>query len=263
MIDATFLHEQNSQSQTDLHIVLRLVPPKTMSGRRNDSGLGSSSAYHSQSSPHRRSMAIQDLLNPSVEERSSHSQYQHKGPALTGGPTYRTSLDIGTSRYSRSSPPRVSHRPRQSPPQVRRYARASSPQASRYSRPSPPSPALERPGSWRLLQTAQQRTHTPSSSTRFSGTRREFRPTYSEEEALFIWYHRVDLGLDWQDITNAYKRQFPERPREGPGGIQCKYYRCCAENNIPKVRERDKSASAVEEYGMKARTGLHYPWMRD
>lgn len=100
------------------------------------------------------------------------------------------------------------------------------------------------------------------SPPRTSGARREFRPTYSEEETLFIWYHRIDLGLDWGEITRLYNRQFPDRNRDGLGGIQCKYYRCCQDNNIPKVRERSRSASVVEDYGMRARTGLFYPWMR-
>ena len=103
---------------------------------------------------------------------------------------------------------------------------------------------------------------TRRSPARTAGARREFRPTYSEEETYFIWYHRIDLGIDWKEITKLYNRQFPHRSRDGPGGIQCKYYRCCSDYNIPKVRNRDRSASSVEEYGMEARTGLFFPWMR-
>lgn len=104
-----------------------------------------------------------------------------------------------------------------------------------------------------------------SSSSRSPGTkeRRQFRPTYSDEEVYFIWYYRIDLGYDWQDITNAYNAQFFDRPREGFGGIQCKYYRYCEEFGIPKVRDRDRGAPQVLEYGMRSRTGLSYPWMRD
>lgn len=101
-----------------------------------------------------------------------------------------------------------------------------------------------------------------SSSRQASRERRQFRPTYSDEEVYFIWYHRIDLGYDWQDITNAYNAQFPDRRREGFGGIQCKYYRYCEEFGLPKVRNRDRGASQVQEYGMRARTGLSYPWMR-
>lgn len=104
-----------------------------------------------------------------------------------------------------------------------------------------------------------------SVSPRSPGTkeRRQFRPTYSDEEVYFIWYYRIDLGFDWQDINNAYNAQFPDRPREGFGGIQCKYYRYCEEFGIPKVRHRDRGASQVMEYGMRSRTGLSYPWMRN
>lgn len=92
--------------------------------------------------------------------------------------------------------------------------------------------------------------------------RRQFRPTYLEEEVYFIWYHRIDLGYDWQDINDAYNAQFPDRRREGFGGIQCKYYRYCEEFGIPKVRQRNRAAPQVREYGMRSRTGLYYPWMR-
>ncbi|MCJ1465498.1 hypothetical protein MMC07_004116 [Pseudocyphellaria aurata] len=109
------------------------------------------------------------------------------------------------------------------------------------------------------------RPRTSSSASRSPGTkeRRQFRPTYSDEEVYFIWYYRIDLGYDWQDITNAYNAQFSDRPREGFGGIQCKYYRYCEEFGIPKVRDRDRGAPQVLEYGMRSRTGLSYPWMRD
>ncbi|MCJ1370878.1 hypothetical protein MMC20_002091 [Loxospora ochrophaea] len=95
-----------------------------------------------------------------------------------------------------------------------------------------------------------------------SGERREFRPTYLQEEEYFIWYHRVDLGLDWTDVRQAYNEQFPQRQRRGFQGIQCKYYRCCETYGVPKVRARSRSAAAEKEYGMRARTGLWYSWMK-
>ena len=104
---------------------------------------------------------------------------------------------------------------------------------------------------------ANSRPRTSSASSRSPGTRerRQFRPTYSDEEVYFIWYYRIDLGYDWQDINHAYNAQFPDRPREGFGGIQCKYYRYCEEFGIPKVRHRDRGAPQVIEYGMRSRTG--------
>lgn len=92
--------------------------------------------------------------------------------------------------------------------------------------------------------------------------RRQFRPPYSEEEVDFIWYHRIDLGYDWADVERAFQHQFPNSGREGFTGIQCKYYRFCDEKGIPKVRDRSKESSQVELYGMRARSGRTYPWMR-
>ena len=251
MIDTTFSQEQNIQGQTILQISIRLVERDSMSGRRSDSMFGISSAHHSQSNPGRRSMAIQDLLNPSMEDRGNHP------PSLSGPSTLSEAQSSQTAT-------RTSQHSRTSPARTARYAVKSAPQGDGNRRTSSLQTASEHSGSLRPPHVAQQRRRTPSmSSTKVSGTRREFRPTYSDEEAFFIWYHRLDLGWDWSDITEAYNKQFPERPRDGAGGMQCKYYRCCSDNNIPKVRELRRSASAADEYGMKAKTRLHYPWMRD
>lgn len=165
----------------------------------------------------RRSMAIQDILNPAGGDRGS-------SPRHSGSPSFHE---------ADGRPGVISASPKQ------------------YSRRISVSPA------------AQSRRRA-SVSSRSSGhrERRQFRPTYSDEEVFFIWYYRIDLGYDWQDIANAYNAQFPERPRDGFGGIQCKYYRYCEEFGIPKVRNRDRSASAVNEYGMRSRTGRSFPWMR-
>lgn len=219
MIDPYSTSKQTSKRS---RIFITLTIPTSMASRRHELGSGSNSSSDD-SPPRRRAVPIQDLLNPSVEERNAGPSYSTQGRASSSG-TY----GMNTSHYRQSSPTYGSQRPAQR-------------RAHRSPRRSPP--------------------RAPSS--RHPGARREFRPTYSEEETLFIWYHRIDLGYDWQDICNAYNAQFPNRPREGPGGIQCRYYRCCSDNNIPKVRERRRSASSADEYGMRARTGLYYPWMKN
>ena len=169
----------------------------------------------------RRAVPIQDLLNPSVEEKTTHRPYS--------APSWTTSnASNGVSRNHSNNTSNGGRRPAQG--RAHRSPRRSA----------------QRP-----------------SSLRYQGTRREHRPTYSEEETLFIWYHRIDLGYDWADINNAYNTQFPDRRRKDVGGIQCRYYRCCQDNNIPKVRERRRSASSTKEYGMLARTELRYSWMRE
>ena len=93
--------------------------------------------------------------------------------------------------------------------------------------------------------------------------RREFRPTYNPEEEYFIWYHRVDLNMDWTEVKNAYNRQFPGRQRRGFQGIQCKYYRCAENHGVPPVRERNKTTAASKLYGVRAKCPqIWYPWMR-
>lgn len=104
--------------------------------------------------------------------------------------------------------------------------------------------------------------------------RRRFRPTYLQEEEYFIWYHRVDLGMDWPEIKALYNAQFPHSHRRGGGdserslqGIQCKYYRCNDAYGVPRVRDRKRGGAsgqgAAELYGVRTRCpGLWYDWMR-
>ena len=117
----------------------------------------------------------------------------------------------------------------------------------------------------------------PNQRTRSSTSpreRRRFRPTYLQEEEYFIWYHRVDLGMDWPEIKALYNAQFPHSHRRGGGdserslqGIQCKYYRCNDAYGVPRVRDRKRGGAsgqgAAELYGVRTRCpGLWYDWMR-
>ena len=101
--------------------------------------------------------------------------------------------------------------------------------------------------------------------------RREHRPQYYEEEEYFIWYHRVDLAHDWQDIVNAFNAQFTNRTRQGIQSLQCKYYRCVAKYGVPSVRIQGKGRDARERfreqfkkrYALRTRLPtVRYPWMR-
>ena len=217
MIDSDSVSKQEG---TKLHIIIAFARTDEMTSRRNEHSSGSTSCT-SDGPPRRRALPIEDLLNPSVEDRNT-------------GPTSLAPIRASSSGISGSSG-------------LRYYQNKTTTGRRRPQCKAPRSP---------------RGSPTGSSSSRYSGTRREFRPTYSEEETLFIWYHRIDLKYDWPDIINAYNAQFPDRVREGPGGIQCRYYRCCSDNNIPKVRDRRRSASSVKDYGMRARTGLVYPWMK-
>ncbi|KAH0565215.1 hypothetical protein GP486_001398 [Trichoglossum hirsutum] len=95
--------------------------------------------------------------------------------------------------------------------------------------------------------------------------RRESRPAYQVEEDTFIWYHRDDLGMQWNDVSKAYNAQFPDRPRIGRQGIQSRYYRVLEVEGVPKIRKRPKSLKPKRirhHYGVIARTNRRYPWMQ-
>jgi hypothetical protein len=94
--------------------------------------------------------------------------------------------------------------------------------------------------------------------------RREFRPTYTEAETHFIWYHRIDLNLDWAVVKNLFNKQFPGRQRRGFQGIQCKYYRCLDNHGLPPVRARNKMPNSTEQFGIRTwLPDVKYTWMRD
>ena len=226
------VHEASLQDSSPLHILIIILERDIMSFRQNNQGwpgshgilrgnFGSFQEDHDVSrsqwnNPHRRSMAIHDMLNSSDEDSSTPSRHQ--------------SLRVGSEEDRQMS--RF--------PNINDSSERSSSTLSNHGR-----------------------RRMPSTSSRSSVTRapRQFRPPYSEEEIHFIWYHRIDLGYEWSDIARAYNAQFPQRQREGFGGIQCKYYRLREAYNIPRVRLRNRSSFSENAYGMQSTTGLSYPWM--
>lgn len=112
-----------------------------------------------------------------------------------------------------------------------------------------------------------------SSSTNAADRRRPPRPKYEEEEMYFIWYHRVDLSQEWREVRESFNRQFPNRPRDGFQGIQCKFYRFIKEKNCPTVREQRRMRDGeflqgsprerrAPTFGVIEWVGVWYPWMR-
>ena len=115
-----------------------------------------------------------------------------------------------------------------------------------------------------------------STSSNAAERRRPPRPKYEEEEMYFIWYHRVDLCLEWKEVRESFNRQFPHRQRSGFQGIQCKFYRFIKEKNCPTLREqrrmRDgeflREGSSLTDpippkFGVVQWAGVWYPWMRE
>jgi len=89
--------------------------------------------------------------------------------------------------------------------------------------------------------------------------RRAARPTYTEEEKHFVWYHRYDLALGWAEVNAAYGAQFPERPVQG---LQCMAYRMIDDHRLPQMRRRSRAASPAQ-YGLRRTLpDVWYPWMR-
>lgn len=92
---------------------------------------------------------------------------------------------------------------------------------------------------------------------------RENRPAYDEEEDTFIWYHRDDCGMKWEEVSNAFNRHFGEgRRRLGLQGIQGRYYRILKDEGVPKLRDRPRRSNR-REYGVVKLKGAHYPWMKE
>ncbi|MCJ1453030.1 hypothetical protein MMC28_003375 [Mycoblastus sanguinarius] len=194
----------------------------------------------------RRSMTIQDMLNPSDEDArrspptpsSPSSSDEERGPPRPTRTDHSSQRSIGSPR---SGP--HSHRVDRSP---RPGGRSRRPSAT---------PSAQSSGS-RLPRSPEVPART-----------RSFRPTYNPEEVAFIWYLRIDRGYLWPDIMDAFNARFArseDEKRDVPG-LQCRYYRLVTENDIPNVRNRRRDQNVVDNYGYepRARAGrqIWYPWL--
>lgn len=182
-------------------------------------------------------MAIWSLLNPEQPDRALPDRAESESGASSRSDRQRDyTLSPESTHSSHSVGPIAPWRPETNHNQNRRHSAAAEPY--RLPNLSIRTRALER-------------------------ERREFRPTYHVEEEYFIWYHRVDLNLDWTEVKNAYNRQFPDRQRKGFQGIQCKYYRCVERHGVPSVRDRNKAVPQDSVYGVRAFCPqVWYDWMR-
>lgn len=211
------------------------------------------------SSSHRNRMAIDALLNPTTEtETETNSPVRHTYTAEPYSPQYTPSPnEYYYPRFQGNRP--------YSDPSGTRHEQTLFSCGLRSSNSSP--------GPY-----DRQRYDSISSSSSTAGVecRRAPRPKYEEEEMYFIWYHRVDLCQEWKEVRENFNRQFPNRPRSGFQGIQCKFYRFIKDKKCPTLREqrrmrdgdflRERSSlsdSAPPRFGVVEWTGVWYPWMRE
>ena len=214
----------------------------------NDNGQGrylGVVAPQSDTNSRRRSMTIQDMLNPLNEDAARSPQYSSSQSSEDEGkfPKFSTSAHSShrenRSRGFRPHSDRVSKSPR---PGARFCRPSTTPSAKSQQGKLPRSPDV------------------PARS-------RPFRPSYSREEVAFIWYLRIDRGYLWPDIRDAFNARFArsDDERREVSGLQCRYYRLVTENEIPQVRNRRRDRDVVNDYGYetRARTGrqVWYPWL--
>lgn len=188
----------------------------------------------------RRSMTIQDMLNPAVDDERHSSGSQSS---------------LSSSEDERRPSASYRHLP---VPQRDNRTPGSEPH-SRRSTTSHMSGGTRRPGHSRRPR------RSPSSSPDVQPRPRAFRPAYTTEEVHFIWYLRIDRGYLWPDIDNAFNARFSHRAgdRRKISGLQCRYYRLLDQNGMPQVRNIPRTADVVQRYGMRAnlaRAGQRVPY---
>ena len=197
-------------------------------------------AAQGDSASRRRSMTIQDMLNPSNEE------VRHS-PQSTSS-QFSSDDDIRSSENQARVP--VPHQSKKSPRSGTHARRTSSSYTSKNGSRRP----------------SRRPSRSPSSSPEVAQKTRAFRPAYSTEEVHFIWYLRIDRGYLWPDLLDAYNARFSRNGgRRELTGLQCRYYRLLGQNGIPQVRML-RTADVVQRYGMRAclaRAGYRvtYPWL--
>lgn len=197
---------------------------------------------HEDGTYRRRSMTIQDMLNPSDEEikHSPRSQWTQSS----------SEDDRQPSRYQSRSP--ISSKGFKSSRSTIHSRRGSTSHV--------PKGGSRRP--------SHRPSRSPSSSPDLSSKEpRAFRHPYTTEEVHFIWYLRIDRGYLWPDLLDAFNAHFCHngRVKRVLGGLQCRYYRLLGQNSIPQVRML-RTADMVQRYGMMAtlaRNGCHptYSWL--
>ena len=81
-----------------------------------------------------------------------------------------------------------------------------------------------------------------------------------------MWYHRVDLGRQWDRVREKWNRWF-EVDRE-KGGLQCKLYRILDDHGVPRMREQNRASQrrgSDVEYIWRVNFmdffDVRYPWM--
>ncbi|KAL6249883.1 hypothetical protein RBB50_003739 [Rhinocladiella similis] len=89
------------------------------------------------------------------------------------------------------------------------------------------------------------------------------REKYTEEKMFFVWYHRVDLDMPWDKVTDAYNCFFPEDRRKG--GLQCRFYRALDQYNVQKIRQQARHGrirgGLIEKFGVLDCTNRRFTWM--
>ena len=90
---------------------------------------------------------------------------------------------------------------------------------------------------------------------------RDFRPAYEIEQGHFLWFFKIDKGLDWNSIYDAFKVTFPQSHRDKPG-LQCKFYRVLSEYGMPNQRElaRLPTEQLRSQYGFQSNRRERYSW---
>lgn len=88
---------------------------------------------------------------------------------------------------------------------------------------------------------------------------------YEDEQVFFIWYHRTDLGLGWDEVLRRYHNKFHQKRQKT--GLQCKFYRLLECWGVEKVRAQARSGQGnssdrVGAYGVIQRTWRRFQWMR-
>lgn len=140
--------------------------------------------------------------------------------------------------HHRASPDRDHNRHRRSSKAAARRRRTSaSPSSSFSSSPSDSEPAPTPPTSPEsspTTTTQPQKTTNPQHKQQQQKQTKEKRnnTAYTAEQEAFVIYHRVDLGLAWEQVRAAYMARWPALKRSA-SGFECAYYRTNA--NIPAV----------------------------
>ncbi|KAK3401235.1 hypothetical protein B0T20DRAFT_505487 [Sordaria brevicollis] len=185
-----------------------------------------------------RSYSVPDVCYKNL---SSPQKKRQASTTFDSGLSSRFSAYTSKLQVSRSSKSQRRHSPYESAVIVRNERKSSTFSTTSFSSSSC-SPGPNTDDETTDHPDEDETLHTSSSTGTSKGKKQNIQ--YTNEQNMFIIYHKDDLELPWAEIEKRYNARFPGLYRTA-GGLNCNYYRLNAK--LPRTEDSDKFSLIFDE----------------